>query len=157
AVAATHEIFLDRRHRTRRACRQRAAGDHPPGLRDRIDPALVVPDRPERRAVVEVGAPVPVAVPGALEGGLERAHVMPPRLTTLRLAAQIREARELPERGVQEPAEPDGLAASRGADPVHAVVPVARPDERETVLADGEAVIERPRTMLEQRRALVRD
>ena len=34
-----------------------------PGLGDRVDPALVVRGGAERRAVVEVGAPIPVAVP----------------------------------------------------------------------------------------------
>ncbi len=67
-VAAAHQELVDRRHGARRARRVGGARDHRPGLGDRVDPALVVRGRAERRAVVEVGAPVPVAVPGlALE------------------------------------------------------------------------------------------
>jgi hypothetical protein len=37
----------------------------------------------------------------------------------------------------QEPAEPDALALSADADPVHAVVPVAAEDQRQAALRTG--------------------
>ena len=43
------------------------AGEHGPRLRDRIDPALVVLRRAERRPVVVIAAAIPFAVPGQLE------------------------------------------------------------------------------------------
>ena len=46
---------------------RRGAGQHRPGLRDRVDLALVVLRRAQRRAVVVVAAPVPLAVPGLLQ------------------------------------------------------------------------------------------
>ena len=58
---------------------------------------------------------------------------------------------------MQEPAEPDALALALGADPVHAVVPVARAEERERVDADREARIERARAVLEEGRLVVGD
>ena len=56
------------------------------------------------------------------------------------------------QRGVQKPAEPDALAAARGADPVHAVVPVAGAEQRQAVRADGQARIQRAHAMLIQAR-----
>ena len=58
--------------------------------------------------------------------------------------------------GVQEPAQPDALAPALVADPVHAVVPVARADQRQAVGADREAPVERARAVLEQRRRVRR-
>ena len=72
-TAASSSSTMPSSRRTRRAStaaiawRARAgiagAGDHRPRLRDRVDLALGVLLRPERRAVVEVRAPIPVAVP----------------------------------------------------------------------------------------------
>ena len=72
------------------------------------------------------------------------------------LTAVLRDRREGGQDGMQEPAQPDALAAALVADPVHAVVPVARPHERQPVRADGEAPVEGRRTVLEQRRRLRR-
>ena len=58
---------------------------------------------------------------------------------------------------MQEPAEPDALALALLADAVHAVVPVAGTEEREPVHADREALVERARAVLEERRLLVGD
>ena len=52
------------------------------------------------------------------------------------LAARLGDRRERGQDDVQEPAQPDALAAALVADPVHAVVPVARPDQRQAVGAD---------------------
>ena len=58
------QTLLDRGHRLPGPLRVGGAGDHRPGLGDRVDLALVVLRRAERSAVVEVGPPVPAAVPG---------------------------------------------------------------------------------------------
>src|SRR6266403_1505601 len=53
---------------------------------------------------------------------------------------------------MQKPAQPDALAAARRADPIHAVVPVARSEQRQAMRADGEAPVQRPDTVLEEGR-----
>src|SRR3989337_1157375 len=73
------------------------------------------------------------------------------------LVAGFRQRRERGKRRMQEPAEPDALAPAPLADPVHAVVPVARADQRQAVLAAGETLIEPARAVLEERRALFRE
>ena len=61
------------------------------------------------------------------------------------------------ERCLQEPSEPDALALAFLADAVHAVVPVAGTEQRQTVLSDLQRVIEPPGAVLEQRGALLGD
>ena len=72
AVVRPHQMLLERPHRRARAARVAHARDHRPGLGDRVDRALVVRRRAERRPVVEVGATVPGAVPGLLVRHLDR-------------------------------------------------------------------------------------
>ena len=52
---------------------------------------------------------------------------------------------------VQEEAEPGALAAPRGPDAVHAVVPVAGAEERKAVRARGQALVDRAQAVLEER------
>ena len=63
AVIAADQLALDRRHRRLAALGTGDARDHAPGLGDRINPALIAGRRADRRAVVELAAPVPAAVP----------------------------------------------------------------------------------------------
>ena len=72
-----------------------------------------------------------------------------------RLIACARKGRERHERGVQEPPEPDAFTAPHLADPIHAIVPVARADQRQAVLPNGQAPLQRPRTVFEQRSGVV--
>ena len=57
------EMARGRLHRAPRAIGLRRAGQHRPRLGDEVDPALRVRLRAERSAVVEVCAPIPLAVP----------------------------------------------------------------------------------------------
>ena len=68
------------------------------------------------------------------------------------LPALLGDARELAEVGVEEPAEPDALALAVRTDAVHAVVPVSRAHERQSMTPDREAPIEGPRAVLEEGR-----
>ena len=71
-VVPPDQHSLDRAHRYRRPIALRRAREHRPGLRDRIDAALVVRRRAQRLAVVEKGAPIPFTVPRlALKRGLQ--------------------------------------------------------------------------------------
>ena len=67
------------------------------------------------------------------------------------LAPALGDRYERSEGHVQEPAQPDALAAAVVTDSVHAVVPIARPHQRQAVQPNGKAPIERRGTMLEQR------
>ena len=113
----------------------------------------------ERRAVVEIAAAIPVAVPDLAS----RARACSAVACVSHRAARVFPSRAFAngaktvERRVQEPGEPDALAAPRLADAVHAVVPVAGADQRQAVFADGEALIQRARAVFEERRAFVRD
>ena len=79
AVVALDEVLVNGRHRGRGAAGLGGAGDHAPRLRDRVDAAFDAAGRAERRAVVEVAAPIPVAVPSVpLERRRERGRVTPP-------------------------------------------------------------------------------
>src|SRR5207244_10648268 len=106
---------------------RRHAGEDRPGLRERVDAALVARRRAERRAVVVVGAPVPCAVPaGLLERRGERRAVRTVALRAVTVRPALRERDEAAEHVVEEEAEPDALAAALPPDAVHAVVPVPR-------------------------------
>ena len=112
----------------------------------------------QRRPVVEIAPDVPIAVPGlALERDLQRVGVHGPLSARAVSPRAARERREGRQRRVEEPAEPDALAFALFADAVHAVVPVARADQRQPVPAEREALIERQRAMLEQRGAAFRE
>src|SRR5271166_237364 len=100
-ILRPNQLAFERRHGARRAYRAGRTRDHRPGLRDRIDAALVIRRRPERRAVIEPGAPVPVAVPRlALQRGLQRAGVGSPCRRAGRVLTRIGERREFAERRI---------------------------------------------------------
>src|SRR5207245_3459274 len=123
--ALVHQLALDGVDRLRGALGRRHAGEDRPGLRERVDPALVARRRAERRAVVVVGAPVPRAVPaGLLERRRERRTVLAVAPRTRAVPAALAERDEAAEHVVEEEAEPDALAAALPPDAVHAVVPI---------------------------------
>src|SRR4030095_14176962 len=98
-----------------------------------VDPALGILTGSERRSIVEVRAAVPLTVPGLVErlGQLVGMRAIP--AGAIGFAPGIRDVRETPDQAAREPAEPDALAASPGADQVHAVVPVADPHQRQAM------------------------
>ena len=63
AVVAPDQFPLDRAHCFRRPIARRRARERRPGLRDRVDAALLACRRAQRLAVVEKGAPIPFSVP----------------------------------------------------------------------------------------------
>ena len=76
AVLAAHQALVHRLHGQARALGVARPGQHRPALRDRIDPAFAVVRRAQRRAVVEPGAAIPVAVPGVAFEVLAQAHAL---------------------------------------------------------------------------------
>jgi hypothetical protein len=70
--------------------------------------------------------------------------------------ACVRNDHEATERRVEEPSEPHALASPPVADAVHPVVPITGADQRQAMLADVQAPVERTSAMLEERAVLVR-
>ena len=127
-------------------------------MRDRIDAALFVRRRAQRLAVVEEGAPIPVSVPRFLfQRGRQRRGVRAPHRRSVAFPARLGDGNESRQRRVKEPAEPNAFARALFADAVHAVVPVARPDQGEPMDAERQRGVESQRAMLEYGRGLVRD
>ena len=76
---------------------------------------------------------------------------------TFLILARFAERRELCERRVEKPADPDALAFALVPDAVHAVVPIARSHQRQTVHARLQATIKRAHAMLVEAARLGRD
>ena len=64
-----------------------------------------------------------------------------------------REAGEVRQRPVEEPGKPNALTPAGSTDAVHAVVPVTRAHEGESVVADGERPLEGAYAVVVERRA----
>ena len=154
---ATEQVGFERLHGLLGALRLRGAGDHAPGLRDGVDLAFVIRGRAQGRAVVEEPAAIPLAIPAMrFQRVAQLAGVAEPPRGEREFAARLRQRSKGIERGVQEPAQPHALAAAMFAHAIHAVVPVARADERQAVHAEIGAV-QPAAAMLEQRGRLIAD
>ena len=156
ARISPHELRSHSVHGALGVRRRRRAGEHGPALRDGVDAALGQLRGAERRAVVEVGAPVPVSVPRLLEHGLEPLAFAPPAVGSGGVAARGHDRAEIAQNLRHEPAEPHALAAAAVPDTVHAVVPVAGADQRQAVGAPGEPALDRANAVLVERRAFGR-
>ena len=142
-VAGHDELGSHLVHRHRSPGRVGGAAEHGPALDDGVDPALLVLRRSEWLSVVEERSPVPVAVPAmTFEGQLQLLLVGRGTGDELGVASACRQVGEVGQRAVEEPAEPDALAATGRADTVHAVVPVAGAHQRESVGAGVERPLE---------------
>src|SRR5690606_16577171 len=157
ACVVAYEVVLDCLHRLFLALRVACTGDDAPALRDRVDAALLGGSGAEWRAVVEVRAPVPLAVPAMRFRG-DHVRVRPLQAVAVdgRIAAFVRDRAESAQRGDQKPAEPDALALPFRADTVHAVVPVAGTDERQAARTDGACALQCAHTMIVDARSVTR-
>ncbi len=112
---AVDQVFVDGLQRPAGPRRIAGAGEHGPRLRDRVDPAGDVLRRAQRGAVVEVGAAVPVAVPGVgLDGRAERLGPSPQGGCAFGVAARRGDRGEPAQAGDREPGQPDALALAPG-------------------------------------------
>ena len=138
-----------------RARRVAATAQHRPGLRDRIDPAFAIRRRAQRRAVVEVGAPIPSPSHASSAAAFKRHArfaVTRARSCSPRASASSAKRGSTP----AEPGQPDAFALPVFADAVHPVIPVACADERQAVRPAVEADVDGARAVLEQRAPLDR-
>ena len=111
--------------------------------------------RAQRRAVVEIGAAVPLAVPARWPRRTRRACRAPRcrSARTRRRGAACASFDELAQHLAEEERHPDALALAVLADQVHAVVPVAAAHQRQAVRAQPQAVLDGQRRVLVQRGA----
>src|SRR5882672_6585353 len=150
---APDEMTFDGPHGLACARAVTGTGEDRPGLRDGVDPALVVRRRPERRSIVEKRPPVPLAVPRLpLERSLEGGGSHPPPRRAPAFRAPVGDRGELSQVREEKPAQPDALSPALVAHTVHPVVPIPATDQGQVVAAHLETSIQGPRTMLEQRR-----
>ena len=149
---SAHESFIDGVHAGGGAFGIAGARDDRPALRQGIDLAFRVFGGAERGAVVEIGAAIPLAVPGIfLDVFLQLRGVGGAMLGEGSVVAAAGEFGELHQHIVEEESQPDAFAASMFADEIHAVVPIAAADEREAVGAEFEAVIDGAHAVLVER------
>src|ERR1051325_4653148 len=157
-ITTPDQILFNRSHRAAHAIRIRSSGNNRPRLRDRVDTTLFIARRTQRRAVVEIRATIPVAVPRFLfECFAEVFHVLVIAIAAHLLFARLDVRCERTERGVEKPTEPNTLALASLADAIHTVVPVAAAHQRQTVFADSKTMIERERAVFVNRCLLFRD
>src|SRR5262245_13713620 len=116
-------MFLHGRHGARATSPLGGAGNDPPALGDRIDPAFGVRGGAEWCPIVEVSAPIPFAIPGfSFQRCFKRTYVQSPRFGALVFTSRIGKPGKFPEHSVEKTSEPDALALSSRSDPIHAIV-----------------------------------
>ena len=125
-MVAANQTRIHRGHRGARARAVARAGKNRPALRDGVDLTLGIVDRTERRAVIEVGAAIPLAIPRIVLNPLVQLH-------RLQLAA-VRERRVVPhtrdfgefrEDVAKKESKPNAFTLAVSSDEIHAIVPVA--------------------------------
>ena len=140
SVLAAHQAFVHCLHGLARAFDIARPGEHRPTLRNRIDLAFDVVRGAKRRAIVKVGAAIPGAVPAVLFEALAQARALGrAEFGEGGVTVPVRQRSELAQHFVEEEAEPHAFPLALDADPVHAVVPVARADQRQAVLTKAES------------------
>ena len=156
AGRAADQALIHGLHGLPRPGRIAGAADHRPALREGIDLAFRIGRGSERFAIVEVGTTVPLAVPRMLLDVLpELACLIEAVIGEGGVVPRARQARKLGEHVVQEEGQPDALAAAVVAHPVHAVIPVAAPDEGQAVYAEFQAALDGAHAVLVKRRRLL--
>ena len=139
-------------HGLPRPLRIRRARQHGPTLRDGVDLAFVVRSRAERGAVVEIRAPVPVAVPALqFDVLLQFRRMVRAVAGEFGIAPAPGKLRKMFQHVIQEERKPHALALVLRADEIHPVVPVAAADERQPMHAESEPVFDRPHAVLVER------
>ena len=150
------EVAMKRFHGGARAFGRRRAGQHRPALRDRVDLAFRTGGRSQRGAVVEPGALVPVAVPRACFDALAQLPGFDfAQVGEGGVGVSARDRRESFQHRDQKEGQPDAFTLARRANQVHAVVPVARSHQRQSVLAIAQAMAYRQPAVIVEARLLV--
>src|SRR5438105_2773344 len=147
-----NKVLIDGIHGLTRALRVAAAADDRPALRQRIDLAFEICLRAERFTVVEIGAPILLAVPRIfLDVFLQLLRLGQATLREIRVPTPARNFSKLPEHVVKKKGEPDAFAAAFFSYQVHPVIPIAGAHQGQTVLAEFQSMLDRADAMLVKR------
>ena len=112
-------------------------------MRNGVDLALIVLGGSQRSAVVEICPAVPRAVPGVrLQSDTQLLGSLPAPIGIVGLAAPLSHFCKRVQHADEEPAVPDALALSVGADLIHAVVPIAGAHQGQSVGTQPIAVLQ---------------
>ena len=156
AGLTTDQPLLHRLHGLTRTLPIACAAENGPGLRHGINLALRIGPRAERFAVVEPGAQIPLAVPGVLLNVLlQLACLSEAMFRKGGVVAPARQFAKLRQHIVKEEGQPDTFAPPLLSHQVHAIIPVTAADQRKTVRAEPEPVLDSADTMLVERRRLL--
>src|SRR3546814_2332789 len=99
------------------------AREYGPGLRDRIDAALLLFGRAPGPAVIVECAQIPFAVPcGSFDRGRERVGAPIPAITKPGLIFVETVPREISDGRADKPGKPHAFTVSSAADPIHDVI-----------------------------------
>ena len=109
------------------------------------------------RAVVEIGAAVPGAVPPVVfDMPAEPGRLVPAVFGKGLVAVNPRNLRKLGQHGIKEKSQPNAFAFTVFPHKVHAVVPITRADEWQAVFAKADASQDGPHTVIIQTGRLFR-
>ena len=134
----------------------RRTGEDRPRLGQRVELALIVLHRPQGRAIVEIGATIPVTVPGQFEHPREPTRLIPISTRQVVTSPSFADGGKVVQHRHEEPSQPHALATAAMSDAVHPIVPVAGTNERKTVRAVLHRVRDRTYGMFEERGGLRR-
>src|SRR5208283_4597874 len=106
----------------------------------------------KRFAIVEVGAAVPLAIPGVLlDVLLQLPGLGEAAFGKSGIAVGAGQLSKLGEHVVKKKSQPDTFTASLVSHPIHAVIPVTATHQRQTVFAEFQSVLDGARAMLVKR------
>ena len=150
-------MFVHRVHRLAGTLRIAGPANHRPALRQGIDLTFRIRPGAERFPIIEVGAPVPLAVPGVLfDVFLQLLRLGEAAFGEGVVVSRPRQFRELREHVVKKECQPDTFAAPIIPHLVHAVVPIARTDQGQAVLAEFQTVLDGAHAMFIKRGRFLR-
>src|SRR5579859_2143018 len=105
--------------------------------------------RAKRFAVIKVGPPIPVSVPGVfLYVRLDLFRLSYTTVCKGRILAFARQFTELLQNVVEKEAEPDAFTAAVFPDQVHAIIPIARTHQGQPMLAESQPMFDGANAML---------
>ncbi len=120
-------------------------------MRNGIDLRLGRFLRTKGSAVVEIPAPIPSAVPRVILNGRDKSRNTTTISKRFFLISPLDEFGEISQDANFEPGQPDTLAFAADADPIEAIVPISRSNQREAMRTRGGRMGNGPSAMFEQR------
>src|ERR1700686_1154638 len=134
----------------------RAAEDRP-ALRHGVDLTFRIDLRAERISAIEVGTPIPLAVPPVLfDAFLEFPCLSQATIRKAYIVVPARQFGEPRQHVVKEESQPDAFASAFYSYQIHSVIPIAASHKRQAMHAEFQSVFDGANAMFVQRAGLVR-